>query len=165
VIFEWARRWKLPLDAILELHEIFGIRGVCQNSDKGSEADMSNRVRLEASRHGILLWRNNLGAVHTADGRFIRYGLANDSAALNARIKSSDLIGIQPIEVDGRTIGRFVAIEVKKSGWKFHDTARERAQLKFLELVEMNGGRGFFINDEKLLTRSIVSNNIVKKRW
>lgn len=157
MIFDWAKRWKLPAEAIVELREIFGITaGVCQNSDKGSEASIVAKVRLEASRLGIILWRNNLGAVHTDDGRFIRYGLANESAQLNAKVKSSDLIGIQPVRIGGEVIGRFVAIEVKKSGWGFKGTIREGAQLKYLNIVELNGGRGFFINDsnnlKKLLT-------------
>ena len=53
------------------------------------------RIRLEAAKQGILLWRNNVGAVKTSDGRMIRFGLANDSHKMNQHIKSSDLIGIQ----------------------------------------------------------------------
>jgi hypothetical protein len=89
-----------------------------------------------------------LGAVHTNDGRFIRFGLANESTAINKIIKSGDLIGIKPIKITndliGATIGQFVSREVKTSDWKFKDTEREKAQLKWIELITSLGGDACF---------------------
>jgi len=117
-----------------------------------SEAVVQAEVRLEASRLGVVLWRNNVGAVYSIDNRFVRFGLANESKALNTRIKSADLVGMMKN-------GKFLAVEVKKESWIYMGTPRERAQLAFLRIVNTCGGRGFFINDacslQRLLTTSI----------
>jgi len=115
-----------------------------------SEAELQTKIRLEASQKGIRLWRNNVGAVHTAEGHFLRFGLANESAQMNKKIKSSDLIGIRPIVIQphhvGLTIGQFVAREVKAPNWKYKATEREIAQQRFLELVKKLGGDAVFAN-------------------
>lgn len=114
------------------------------------ESSLQNKIRLEASRRGVLLFRNNVGAAMTEDGRHIRFGLANDSSKINKVIKSSDLIGIKPVvitqEMVGQTIGQFVALEVKRPDWRYMGTAREKAQLKFLDTVTRYGGEAKFIN-------------------
>jgi hypothetical protein len=113
-----------------------------------SEAALINELKLEAGTKGIRLWRNNVGAVHTADGTFIRFGLANESSQMNHAIKSSDLIGIKEVlitqDMVGKTIGQFVCREVKKPGWKYTGTDREMAQLAFIQLINMLGGDGAF---------------------
>lgn len=150
VLDEWARRWNVPPQALADL----GARLTTKPSPTGSgtEADVVNTVRLAASDAGYLLFRNNVGACYDQTGRFLRYGLANDSAKLNASIKSSDLIGCRPVVIDpghlGRTIGQFVAIECKAPSWKFKDTKRERAQQKFLTLVAAIGGYSRFSTGE-----------------
>ncbi len=115
-----------------------------------SETAVQNITRLNATERGCRLWRNNVGATLTADGSFIRYGLANDSKAMNKRIKSSDLIGICPVtitpEMIGQVIGQFVAREVKRGDWQYTATEREQAQLKFIELVVSLGGDAAFTN-------------------
>ena len=113
-----------------------------------SEAAAQQRVRLEASQKGARLWRNNCGVLEDKTGRPVRYGLANDSPAVNKMIKSSDLIGITPHVVTpqdvGRTLGIFTAIEVKRHGWCFRGQDRETAQLRFIILVLSMGGIGKF---------------------
>lgn len=117
-----------------------------------SESDAQARIRAKASSLGIKLWRNNVGAMKTPGGSFVRYGLANDSAMLNEIFKSSDLIGIKPVtitpEMVGTVIGQFIAREVKHEGWKYTGTQRERAQKAFLDLVNKLGGDANFTTGE-----------------
>lgn len=149
-IEQWALKWGVPYEALQDLRREFGQI----NTDpvipvKGNnEAAVQANIRLEASRCGARLWRNNVGATMDDRGNFIRYGLANDSKQMNEVIKSSDLIGIQPVIITsdhvGATFGRFMAREVKAPGWKFTGTQREQAQLKFLELIASMGGDACF---------------------
>ncbi len=119
---------------------------------KLSEAEVLNIVKLEAAKKNIHLWRNNVGAVHTDDGRFLRYGLANESFATNKIIKSGDLIGIRPVlitpDLIGVTIGQFVSRETKNSAWKYSATEREKAQLAWAVLINKLGGDAAFATGE-----------------
>lgn len=115
---------------------------------KLSECDIINLVRLDASQKGIRLWRNNVGAGYMNDGRFIRWGLANESEKMNNAIKSSDLIGIKPIliteEFIGQIIGQFVSREIKNENWKYCATKHEKSQKKWIELINNFGGDAAF---------------------
>lgn len=153
LLTQWAQRHGISDHALLELRVALGtdahpdLAPVPQTG--ASEAAVSNNIRLEASRKGVHLWRNNVGATWAEDGSFIRYGLANDSEQLNRRLKSSDLIGIRPVVIEpahvGHTIGQFVAREVKRDGWKHRpNDKREAAQARFLALVESCGGDAQF---------------------
>ena len=112
------------------------------------EQDLQQLIRAEASAAGGVLWRNNVGALPDSRGKWVRYGLANDSAAMNARVKSSDLIGIEPVlitpEMVGSRIGRFIAREIKRPGWRWSGSAREVAQLRYMSLVVQMGGNACF---------------------
>lgn len=117
--------------------------------DEGhTEAVVSAQVRVEAAERGGILWRNNVGAAIDASGRHIRYGICNDSKRINARFKSSDLIGILPVKITmghvGAVIGQFIARECKKADWIYKGTDREKAQLRFIELVTSMGGNAAF---------------------
>lgn len=116
------------------------------------ESDIQAKIRLEASKKGVKLWRNNVGALSDVNGRYVRYGLANESAQLNAVFKSSDLIGIRPVTITadmvGKTIGQFVAREVKTENWEFKGTPREKAQKAFMDLINALGGDAAFCTDE-----------------
>lgn len=121
-----------------------------------TEAYNQQMLRLVASsREHTYLWRNNVGAyVEPGSRRQIRYGLCNDSKKLNAKWKSSDLIGGTPILVTPQHVGMrllvFTAVEVKAGGWKpGKDRMRERAQLRFINAVRTAGGIGFFCNDAR----------------
>ncbi len=138
MIKEWARRWNVSEIALADLRTLMvGDYDSLTEPVLGSEAAVSNQVRLAASRKGIRLFRNNLGAGRLENGSYVRWGLCNDSAALNAKIKSSDLIGIRPD-------GIFIAREVKHAGWKYKGTPREEAQLRFIELITALGGDAKF---------------------
>lgn len=114
-----------------------------------NEASVQSLVRLEAAKRGWKLWRNNVGVLLDAKGRPVRYGLANDSAAVNANVKSADLVGIRPVVITqdmvGSVIGQFVSIECKHEGWKpaMKDT-HEAAQRAWADLVMQAGGYAAF---------------------
>ena len=114
-----------------------------------NEASVQSIVRLEAARRGWQLWRNNVGVLLDAKGRPVRYGLANDSKAVNQNVKSADLIGIRPVVVTpdmvGQIIGQFVSIECKHDGWRPSMTdEHEMAQARWAELVLLAGGYAIF---------------------
>lgn len=147
---EWARRWNLPQEALDEMRSSMMLElPVHQERPSNSEAATQQRVRLDAAQRGEILWRNNVGAMQDDTGRVVRYGLANESKAMNQSIKSSDLIGIRPLTVTpdhvGFKLGIFVAREVKAPGWRFSGTQRELAQQKFLDLVRLHGGDAAFV--------------------
>jgi hypothetical protein len=116
-----------------------------------NEKTVSNKIRLIASKNNAVLWRNNVGCFNSEKG-YVRYGLANESKKMNSSFKSSDLIGITAIEITpdmvGQTVGVFTAVEVKKKGWEYKGTAREKAQLAFLNYVRKLGGIGIFSDGE-----------------
>jgi hypothetical protein len=116
------------------------------------EDTVQTLTRLEAARAGLQIWRNNVGACRDDTGRMIRYGLANESAAMNKHIKSSDLIGITPTYIMphmlGMTLGVFTAFELKASGWKFSQAdERAVAQAKFHAIVREAGGFAGFVSE------------------
>ncbi len=153
ILDAWARRWRLPPQAVHELRaELLGLDGTPGAVPGRSEAAVQAAVRIEASRKGLRLWRNNVGAVTTAEGRLIRFGLANDSVAVNSALKSGDLIGIRPRVIEpgdvGCLIGQFVSREVKHSGWQYTGAEREVAQANWAALIQSLGGDACFCSSE-----------------
>lgn len=157
MLTEWAVKWGVPYGALEDLRRQFGMVDTDPQpgSQGGSESAVQNRVRLEASRKGCRLWRNNVGVMVDLRGNFVRYGLCNDSKKMNTTLKSSDLIGIRPVKITqkhvGTSIGQFMAREVKAEGWEYTGTSRERAQLRFIELVTSFGGDAAFASSEGAL--------------
>ena len=101
---------------------------------KMNEATVQSNLKMLASKEGWRLWRNNLGVFIDGRGVPVRYGLANESPAVNAMFKSADLIGIKPG-------GQFVSRECKASGWKFNpNNPRDVAQKRWMDLINMMGG-------------------------
>lgn len=127
-----------------------------------SESAVQADVRLATARAGDWLLRNNVGVLKDARGRPVRYGLANDSEALNAKCKSADLIGIEqyvirPEDV-GKTVGIFRSIEVKPED--FHpshlsgdDWARYQAQVVWRDKVNSLGGHAQIVSNVNQLVR------------
>lgn len=146
---DWAARWGLPPEAIEELSAL------CTYAPPAdaalSEAGVQSRVRLAAASQGVLAWRNNVGAGKLENGSFLRWGLANDSAALNDVCKSADLIGIKRRLITtsdvGTVIGQFWSRESKRSDWvaPINDPAH-RAQLAWAAMINSRGG------DAKIVT-------------
>lgn len=95
-----------------------------------------------------MLYRNNVGVLLDARGVPVRFGLANDSAAVNEACKSADLIGIKRVVITpdmvGQVVGVFLSREVKHEGWRFTGTQRELAQLRWIEIVTQFGGDAAF---------------------
>jgi hypothetical protein len=147
-LFEWATRWGIPHGAVYELRDIMGQGDLVPQPGAVSEAGSQKRIRVEAANAGHVLWRNNVGACVDDRGNHIRYGLCNESMAMNKSIKSSDLIGITTMPVTttmvGQNVGIFTAVEVKKPGWKWRGDKHEVAQHKFILNVVARGGIASF---------------------
>lgn len=103
-----------------------------------NEATVMAEVRLEASKRGWRLWRNNSGAMMDQTGRLVRYGLGNES--VKATVRSGDLIGIRPVTITpdmvGQTIGQFVSVECKRE----HGGRVEPEQQAWCDLINALGG-------------------------
>lgn len=145
----WALRHHVSLEALAELAHILGAPAQPMGAGVGSESRVQSQVRLAAPGLGMRLFRNNVGVLKNEDGVPVRYGLANDSPALNQKLKSADLIGwrrfqIQPQDV-GSCVAQFVALETKKEGWHYTGDEREQAQQRFLALVAADGGYARFV--------------------
>lgn len=125
------------------------------------ESTVQNQIRLAAAQLGCEVWRNNSGAYQDEYNNHIRYGLCNDSKQLNAKIKSSDLIGIVPVTayLEGFgwvKLGVFFAVEVKPTDWKFYESdKRAVAQLAFHDIVRKAGGFAGFARSVEEFKRII----------
>jgi hypothetical protein len=151
-INQWAIRWAIPHMALVELQQAIGLDPVCDvtaTADPHTEAYVQSLVRLEAGGAGVKLWRNNVGVLNNEIGRPVRYGLGNDSPALNKKLKSGDLIGWRPILITpahiGHKIAQFVSRECKKPSWIYTGTEREIAQLRWIQAVVADGGDAKFV--------------------
>lgn len=105
------------------------------------ESNVSNKVRLAASKLGVVLFRNNRGKFRTLDGkRIVEAGLSING--------SSDLIGWRSVEVTANMIGQrlaiFMAVEVKTE-----TGAIRPEQQRFIDNLNAAGGIGIFARSEK----------------
>lgn len=108
-----------------------------------SESAVDKEAGLACSQqYKCVLFRNNVGAFKDKGGQWVRYGIANESAAMNKHTKSSDRIGWTPVvitqEMVGKEIAVFTAIEMKKEGYKPSGKAQVEhyeAQQKFCNSV------------------------------
>jgi len=96
-----------------------------------NEMNRLRAIMLGLSTPGVRLFRNNVGALKDAEGRLIRYGVANPGG--------SDLIGWRSITVTPDMVGQklavFLAIEVKGEKCKATDHQRN-----FIARVRADGG-------------------------
>lgn len=159
---DWAARHP---QAAADLQRLLGAvpwPTVPAGGDGKSEPWSQQQVRFKVAHAGAMGWRNNVGATpaktdHTCPRcRFefqqeqqpVRYGLANDSAQLNKKIKSSDLIlaiprVIRPQDV-GQTIAQFGSVETKRPGWVYTGKGQEPGQAAWLALIRKLGGYAAF---------------------
>lgn len=150
-VYQWAARNGVSHQALVELQALFGMHGghtLPPTVEGVSEAAVQSAVRLEAASAGVSLFRNNVGVLMDANGRPVRYGLANDSKQVNDVMKSADLIGWRPVLIEQRHVGhviaQFVSRECKKVGWRYTGNDREPAQLAWAQLVTRGGGDAAF---------------------
>ena len=64
---EWAIRWGVPYAAVDDLRRLFGMVNTDPapvSPDNDSEANAQSLIRLEASKKGLRLWRNNVGDMY-----------------------------------------------------------------------------------------------------
>lgn len=122
-------------------------------SEHQSESQIQAAVRLGLARIGYLLFRNNRGAFKDKTGRWVRYGLANDSKPFGKKLGAHDLIGWRTITITADMVGKefaqFVSIECKEEGWTPADPGkddRQDAQMEWLKLVRGAGGVAYFIS-------------------
>lgn len=151
---QWIIRWGIPAAAARELHAALAANDhappVADPVTLASEARTQSYVRLDAAQNGVWLTRNNVGAYEDPKtGRWVRYGLANESKQQNSLIKSADLIGFRKrviIVTDiGKTIAQFVSRECKAEGWKPRENDKhEQAQRRWRDFVNANGGDASF---------------------
>lgn len=110
----------------------------------GEETNIIQEIRLEASKRGMILFRNNVGAYKDKIGRLVKYGLGNGS---------SDLIGGTPVTITPDMVGAVVlvltVIEVKtEEGMKPSGKLAKlhfKDQLEWIERIVKAGGIGKMI--------------------
>lgn len=161
---QWAGQYPQAAAALAQVLTAADV--VPEGANGKSEAWAQQNARMSIARYqagGVhaMSWRNNVGATPAkcdecgAPQRPVRYGLANDSAKMNEKIKSSDLILaipriIQPQDV-GTLIAQFGSVETKRPGWHFTGRGREAGQAAWLSLVKRLGGfAAFSTGDVKL---------------
>ena len=148
----WAIRWGVSAAALHDLQAQLHMQDTPPADEGRSETNVQARVRIEATRKGLRLFRNNVGAIKDERGIPVRYGLANDSSAVNKQFKSGDLIGIRPVLITpqhvGYTIGQFVSRECKREGWRYTADEHEQAQQRWALLIASYGGDAAFATGE-----------------
>lgn len=110
------------------------------------EMNVLRQIRVECSKRGYLVFRNNVGVAFRDDGIPIRFGLANESKNMNQNYASADLIGIAPKIITpediGKTMGLFLSLEIKHSDIKY----APQNQRNWERLVTQYGGIAKIIN-------------------
>ena len=100
-----------------------------------SEAELMRAVQVRISQLGARCFRNNLGSLKDATGRWVRFGVANPGG--------SDLLGWKSVRVTqsmvGKTVAIFLAVEVKRPGGK-----RSPEQEAFIAVGKLHGGLAGF---------------------
>lgn len=146
---QWAVRHSVSVQALAELSGLLGAPAAPSSTGGGSESRVQSLVRLAAPGKGLRLFRNNVGVLKNEEGVPVRYGLANDSKALNRQLKSSDLIGWRRLPISAAMVGscvaQFATLECKPEGWTYRGDEHEAAQYRWLCLVAADGGYARFV--------------------
>ena len=125
-----------------------------------SEGNVQSRTLLAAVGRAMRFFRNNRGAFEDKTGRWIRYGLANDSKVRGKQLRAADLIGWRRIiitqDMVGKQIAQFASVECKPEGWQPPNPGTKEyehyeGQLLWAELVNREGGYAVFVSDPEKL--------------
>lgn len=153
-LHDLAIKWDWSVEELRDVQQSLGLYTpplpVDAPGHGKSEAWVQSAVRLEASEKGHHLARNNVGALKDKTGRVVRFGLLNDSPALNEKIKSSDLIGWRSVVIAPQMVGfkiaQFMARECKEPGWQFSSADNHHvAQQAYINMVNAAGGDAAFV--------------------
>jgi hypothetical protein len=148
-LHQWAVRHGISAAALAELSGLLGAAALPAGLGGGSEGRVQSLVRLAAPGRGFRLFRNNVGVLKNIEGTPVRYGLANDSPALNRQLKASDLIGWRRLPITAAMVGscvaQFSSFECKAAGWTYRGDDHEQAQQRWLALVAADGGHARFV--------------------
>lgn len=112
------------------------------------EGNLLRAIMLRLSKHGSIIFRNNIGSAFAPDGtkRVIRYGVCNPGG--------SDIIGFTKIKITPEMVGKevavFTAVEVKTVTGK-----KRTAQENFIRVVNSSGGIAGFVKTEDEAVRLI----------
>lgn len=150
-LLDWATKHHVSHEALAELTQL-SVGLLVPPPPAGapdSESRVQSEVRLEAAQKGVRLWRNNVGVLEDRRGVPVRFGLANDNAALNHELKSHDLIGWRPVTITpamvGCVIAQFVSRECKRRDWVYSPKdPHSAAQNRWAQLVLADGGDAAF---------------------
>jgi hypothetical protein len=146
---QWAVRHGVSAQALAELSGMLGAPALPTSTGSGSEGRVQSLVRLAAPGKGMRLFRNNVGVLRDKRDVPVRFGLANDTKALNEQLKSSDLIGWRRLPITapmvGTCVAQFVSLECKGEGWTYRGDEHEAAQHRWLSLVAADGGYARFV--------------------
>jgi len=97
------------------------------------ETKLMRELQLAVSKAGGRIFRNNVGCLQDARGRWVKYGVGGNGG--------SDLIGFVPIKITtamvGKTMAVFAAIECK-----FGKNVATKEQEKFIKMVQAHNGIG-----------------------
>jgi hypothetical protein len=155
-LHQWAIKNGVTAAALQELQrEVLGLLVPVLPTPKAaegkSEAFVQSLVKLRASQEGVIVTRNNVGALIPKDSkRPIRFGLWNESEEMNEVIKSGDLVGIRKLLIEPHHVGTYVAQwwmrECKEPGWYYTGEGREPAQKACIDMVNAAGGDAAFSN-------------------
>lgn len=160
-VHQWAIKWGVPAAALYDLQLTLGLQAPRMPSaevvhEGKSEAFVQSLVKLRASQSGVVVTRNNSGALIPKDGgkRLVRFGLFNESEAQNEVIKSPDLFGWRALLIQPHHVGTLVAQtwgrECKEPGWTYSGTPRETAQKACIDMINAAGGDAAFSTGAEL---------------
>lgn len=117
-----------------------------------TESQNQKLILNNYNKGDLRLFRNNVGMLKNEKGTYVHYGLHNGS---------HDLIGIKKVKITpdmvGKTIGVFVSIEIKKSGWKPPTPKNKKSYEKFkgqknwMDFVNKFGGESWFCDNAEIL--------------
>lgn len=95
------------------------------------EIELTKIIQLELSHGPTRLFRNNIGSLKDATGRWVKFGVANPGG--------SDLIGWTTVEITPEMVGRKVAVftAIETKGERTRTTAE---QVYFVQAVRAAGG-------------------------